>query len=249
MTRPRALDLFCGAGGAAMGLHRAGFEIVGIDIEPQPNYPFAFIQADALAPPFDLSQFDFIWASPPCQFASAAAAYMRARGKEYPDLIDETRELLASSGAVTAMENVPQAPLRRDLILDGTMFPPLRVIRRRVFETNFFMLQPSSRVRPNLVTKERWSTIAGGGRASGVPVEANAWHTADACRKAMGIDWMPRRELSQAIPPAYSEFIGRAALEHIGAPSPNNASNGQVAADPPSSWCDLANSSDYLAGK
>lgn len=207
----RALDLFCGAGGASTGLHRAGFEVVGIDIMPQPRYPFTFVRGDALMPPVGLDRFDLIWASPPCQAFSSAAGYMRGTGRVYPDLIAAVRALLADTDAATIMENVPQAPIRADAVLDGTMFPDLKVIRRRHFELNF---PAPFRLGWNAtgMIHRGWSTVCGGGRPSGVPVAGNAWHTADALRAAMGIDWMTRRELSQAIPPAYAEFLGRAAL-------------------------------------
>lgn len=216
MSRPLALDVFCGAGGVSMGLHRAGFDVIGIDIKPQPRYPFRFVRADALRPPFDLSTFAFVWASPPCQAYSQSTAWERQKGKTYPDLIDAVRAILAPLRCLTAIENVIGAPLRRDLILDGTMFPELKVIRRRVFELNFFLLAPSSRIRPNLVAKHGYSCVVGSGRCSGVPKEANAWHTNAAKKRAMGINWMSRDELSQAIPPAYSEFIGRAAIRYLG---------------------------------
>lgn len=208
--KPRALDLFCGAGGASMGLHRAGFEVIGCDLKKQPRYPFQFVQADALAPPFDLRDFDFIWASPPCQ--AYCAGTPAARRALYPRLISPVRALLASSGALTAIENSPLAPLRKDLILDGTMFPELRVIRARAFELNWwFGLAPSSRRRPNMIA-QGYSCVVGGGRCSGAPVASNAWHTVAAKKRAMGIDWMAGHELAQAIPPAYAELIGRAAL-------------------------------------
>ena len=216
MAKPKALDLFCGAGGASLGLSNAGFEVWGLDVAPQPAYIHngRFVQGDALAPPFRIDAFDLIWASPPCQRYSSASHYMRARGKEYLDLIGATRALLEGCRGLSVIENVPQAPLRRDLTLDGTMFPPLRVIRRRIFELNFFALEPSSRYRPNLC-QEGWSTVAGHGRQSSSPVEANAWNNVASWRGAMGIDWMTGRALAQAVPPAYSEFIGRAALAYM----------------------------------
>jgi DNA (cytosine-5)-methyltransferase 1 len=213
--RPLALDLFCGPGGAAMGLWRAGFDVIGVDNRPQPRYPFPFVQADALNPPFDLSQFDLIWASPPCQaYSSSWTPY------SHPDLIPPTRALLAGFGGATVIENVPGAPLRHPLVLDGTMFRDLHVIRRRHFECSFAVpLQLGFDAR-GLVARGGWSTVVGGGRCSGVPRSANAWHTEAAKRRAMGIDWMRREELAQAIPPAYSEFIDRAALNYIRAEAP-----------------------------
>lgn len=216
MTKPRALDLFCKGGGATKGLQRAGFDVTGIDIEPQPRYVGdRFIQADALQPPLDLRRFDFIWASPPCQAYSASSRNERARGKVYPDLIAATRDMLVTIyGGLFAIENVPFAPLRPDIVLDGTMFPELKVIRRRIFETNFFTLRPPSFIRPGLIAAG-YSCVVGGGRCSGAPVAANAWHTAKAMRAAMGIDWMRRQELNQAVPPPYAQFIGEAVMQYI----------------------------------
>ena len=128
----RLLDLFCGAGGAAMGYYRAGFEnIVGIDNKPQPNYPFEFIQVDALEYLVEHgSEYDIIHASPPCQAFSWAAARW---DKEYPDLISATRDLLLRTGKQYIIENVITAPIEKSLLLCGTMFG-LGVIRHRHFE-------------------------------------------------------------------------------------------------------------------
>lgn len=209
MSRPRALDLFCGQGGASMGLHRAGFDVVGIDNKPQPRYPFTFIQADALRPPVNLADFDFIWASPPCQAYSVASNQMRVAGVVYPDLVEVVRELLANHPR-TCIENVPQAPIRPDLRLHGWMFPELKVIRERWFELSWFMLQPPMN-KPRSLLRRGFVSVVGHGTQSWALKMGLRW-TADDARRAMGIDWMCRGGLSQAVPPAYSEFIGKAAL-------------------------------------
>lgn len=199
-----ALDLFCGAGGASMGLHRAGFDVVGIDINPQPRYPFKFIQADATRPPVELERFDFIWASPPCQ---GFTAYKRRHGhvKPRPNLIPETRGLLKASGKPYVIENVAGAPLESPSQLCGSMFG-LGVRRHRMFEASFELLVPpcyhgSQRgdfpQATNRKNRRRTAEIG----VWRIPLEEQ--------RKAMGIDWMTLEELSEAIPPAYSEFMAR----------------------------------------
>lgn len=201
--KPKLLDLFCGAGGAAMGYHRAGFEVVGVDVKPQPRYPFEFHQGDAMTWP--LEGFDAIHASPPCQRYSVATVFHPGRQAEHPDLVDPCRERLQSAGVPYAIENVMGAPLRNALMLCGTMFPGLKVYRHRLFETcppiyfppfhNPHLYRPTEVGRR--VAEHGWMTVAG--HFSG----------ADAAGKAMGIDWMNRAELAQAIPPAYTEFIGK----------------------------------------
>lgn len=217
--KPRALDLFCGAGGVSKGLADAGFDVWGVDIRPQPRYvhPGRFVQADALAPPFDPATFDFIWASPPCQ-AYSAANNIWGRD-DHPRLIEPVRQMLAASGAVTCIENVPGAPLIDPVTLCGLAFG-LNVKRHRLFECNFFLMAPpcgdhradyvivfgeSGRAR----AKQTGRTVGGGPilRRTHVPLSIT--------RAAMGIDWMSGAELCQAIPPAYAEFIGRAAMPHI----------------------------------
>lgn len=205
--KPRALDLFCCAGGASMGLHRAGFEVVGVDIAPQPHYPFEFHQADALTYPLD--GFDFIWASPPCQAYTKA---QRIQKREHPDLIIPIRERLDVSGMPYVIENVPGAPLKlsKSFLLCGSMFPALKVYRHRWFETNFRCphISHPAHVAPQVKmgrSIRQGDFIQVVGNFSGV----------DYAREAMGISWMTRDELREAIPPAYAEFIGRAAIAHL----------------------------------
>ncbi len=213
LKAPKALDLFCGAGGVSMGLHRAGFDVVGIDLHPQPQYPFTFIQADALAPPVRLSDFDLICASPPCQAHSKTRAI---HGRDHPDLIPQTRALLADCGVPYCIENVPGAKLD-GFYLCGTMFG-LKVIRHRHFEASFPILTPSCGKHGSTNSHRGYST-----GAEFVTVAGNNYRRVEGA-VAMGITWpMPRDRLSQAIPPAYSEFIGREFLrqQSLGAVGPS----------------------------
>ncbi len=199
--KPRILDLFCGAGGAAMGLHRAGFEVVGVDIEPQKNYPFEFHQADAMTYP--LEDFDAYWASPPCQFFSKATPE-KAR-KNHPDLIEPTRARLAATGSPWIIENVVGAPIRADIRLTGDMVGLPLIKRERWFETNWF---DSIAMTVRTPRKGLVITVAGHGTPSWSRKSWGRNIRIEEKRAAMGIDWMNRDELSQAIPPAYSEYIG-----------------------------------------
>ena len=204
----RALDLFCKAGGATKGLQRAGFHVTGVDIERQPRYcGDAFVQADALNPPFDLTSFDFIWASPPCQAHSPLKAVTK---KEYPDLIPQTRAMLQASGRPYTIENVVGARLRDPVRLCGGMFG-LRTYRHRDFENSFLVWRPEHPRHTALTsTKKRKRDFEAGMHIS-ITGDVGSW-CGPAC---MGIDWMTGDELSQAIPPAYSEYIGRAAIDYI----------------------------------
>ncbi len=206
----KALDLFCCGGGASMGLARAGFEVVGVDIEPRPSYPFTFVQADALT--FDLRGFDLIWASPPCQ---GFTAYKRRGGHVRPcaNLIPAVRDRLQSNGTPYIIENVAGAPLQAPVLLCGSMFG-LDVRRHRLFETSFPVLAP----RCNHGAQRGSFPQATNRQNRRRTVEVGAWRVPlEVQRAAMGIDWLGTAELSQAIPPAYSEFLARAFLRSAGA--------------------------------
>lgn len=202
----RLLDLYCGAGGAAMGYFRAGFtEIVGIDIKPQPRYPFTFIQADALRPPLELNRFDLIHASPPCQPFSKVRHLASDRHK---DLIATTRSMLRAVQVPYVIENVPGAPLENPIALNGFYVGLQYLNRERWFECSLslpFVLLPSSYRRPVKMGRPivEGDVIQVVGHFSNVPY----------ARKAMGIDWMGQKELAQAVPPAYTEWIGKRILE------------------------------------
>jgi len=202
--KPRLLDLFCGAGGAAMGYHRAGFEVVGVDIKPQPHYPFEFHQADALTYP--LEGFDAYHASPPCQRWSWSAKRWH---KEWEDCLTPIRDLLLLTAKPFSIENVPQSPLKNYIRLDGTMFG-LGVIRERWFELHRFeiLLTPARMSLKSPVRKGTHLTVAGHGGNS-KSYKLSDW------RVAMDIDWMTKYELTQAIPPAYTEYIGKYLMEHV----------------------------------
>lgn len=200
----KVLDLFCGAGGAAVGIKRAwpDAEITGVDIAPQPRYPFTFVEADATTYPLD--GYDFIWASPPCQRYSRATVQQRQAGVEYLDCIDALRSALSGLGVPYVIENVPLAPLLAPVMLCGQMFG-LRVLRHRLFEANFAIQQPPHKSHAGLQR---------GVGKDFVCAVINAWkkgeHKDDGVltwREAMDIDWMTKRELSQAVPPAYAEYV------------------------------------------
>ncbi len=208
MTRPRLLDLFCGAGGASVGYHRAGFDVLGVDVKPQPRYPFEFVQADAMT--FPLDGFDAIHASPPCQAHSSLRH--RTRG-DYPDLVGATRDRLEAWGGPWVMENVTGAPLRNALVLCGTEFglgSAGRVLRRhRLFESNVTLMGAGG---CHCAGRAVGGVYGTGG--AGMMTRGFKFHPVDA-RTAMGIDWMTRAELSQAIPPSYTQFIGEQLLAHL----------------------------------
>jgi DNA (cytosine-5)-methyltransferase 1 len=212
------IDFCCKAGGASMGYHRAGFRVVGVDRVPQPDYPFEFIQADLRD--FDVADLlasgaTAVVGSPPCwKFSDLAHRTKR----EYEDFIPELRELFVRSGLPYVIENVEGAPLRNPVTLCGTMFPGLRVTRHRDFEANFPLRAPGPCGRhPLHYTRDKrkahyglldeskdFVTVTGGGNCS-----------VAAASDAMGIDWMTKDGLNQAIPPAYTEYIGRRLMTHL----------------------------------
>lgn len=212
----RLLDLFCGAGGCSVGYHRAGFtDIVGVDIKPQKSYPFTFVQGDALEYAAKHGhEFDAVHASPPCQRYSAMTTASKNRS-EHPDLVEPTRQLLKSIGKPWVMENVPGAPFIDPIILCGTFFG-LRVIRHRLFESSAYLMAPGVRCRhpkPGSVGKAGRDCNKKPG--DWVSVAGNC--TLRVAAPAMGIDWMRNRnEIAQAIPPAYTEYIGKQILAHLG---------------------------------
>jgi DNA (cytosine-5)-methyltransferase 1 len=215
--KPWLLDLFCCAGGSGMGYSRAGFQVVGVDIEPQPNYPFPFIQGDALG--LDLkfmALFDAIHASPPCQSYSDLAK-RNANGHEWPRLVEPVREMLSKTGLPYVIENVEGAPLKDPVVLCGTMFRELRVIRHRLFETNFPVEAPRHGKHPLVHTFDRRKNHFGktDEKVDYVQVTGGGNCTLAAAREAMGISWMTKKEINEAIPPAYARFIGKQLAQYL----------------------------------
>lgn len=205
----RLLDLFCGAGGAAMGYHQAGFtHIVGVDNQPQPNYPFDFIQADALTHT-DFDAFDLVHASPPCQHFTRYRNAVKDITDRYQDLIEPTLQLLDSSGPPYVVENVPGAPIRADIVLCGSMFG-LDVRRHRVFQLSGFGMVLTPPCHHKTWTKRRYKSSSNRANLR-YTIEVGAWdEPVERQKQAMGVDWpVTVRELSEAIPPAYTRFIGQ----------------------------------------
>jgi DNA (cytosine-5)-methyltransferase 1 len=212
-AKPLILDLYCGAGGASRGYDLGGFNVAGVDIQHFKRYPYPFVQHNAL----DLLDiliesgmwklYDAIHASPPCQAFTAA---QRVRQNEHPDLIGPTRERLDAIGLPYVIENVVGAPLIDPVMLCGGMFPGLRVYRHRLFETNWPLAQPSHPPHTAKITK------------MGRPPQPDEFmhvvgHFAGVkqAREAMGIDWMTRNELKEAIPPAYTSWIAGKLLDYL----------------------------------
>ncbi|MDP9057706.1 MAG: DNA cytosine methyltransferase [Pseudomonadota bacterium] len=215
--KPLLLDLFCCAGGAGVGYSRAGFDVIGVDIVARPSNPLPFIQADVmkLDPKF-IALFDAIHASPPCQSYSDLAK-RNGNAHEWPRLIEPVREMLIASGKPWVIENVDGAPLINAVVLCGTMFPGLRVLRHRLFEANFEIIPPPHKKHPKVHTFDKrkshfgktdeWTDfvqVTGGGNCR-----------LAAARDAMGISWMSKGEINEAIPPAYTELVGKHLMKHL----------------------------------
>ncbi len=213
MGRPRLLDLFCGAGGAAMGYSRAGFEVVGVDIAPQPRYPFEFVQDDALdwlddfindgCPP----EFDAIHGSPPCQAFTTLRAMLK---KDEPDLITPLRPYLERTGLPYVLENVEGArSMMRDPVTICGSSLGMRVRRHRLFETNWTLL-----VSP-CAHGQQGQPIGVYGTGGGGQMTRGYKATRAEAPAAMDVHWMTHEELAQAIPPAYTELIGHQLIQHL----------------------------------
>lgn len=218
MTRPRLLDLFCGAGGCSVGYRRAGFDVTGVDRLPHADYPFPMIVGDAmsvLSAPAVLDGFDVIAASPPCpRYSTATPAHTR---DTHPDLIGPVRDALQAWGGLYVIENVPGAPLESPALLCGSSFG-LRVRRHRLFESNRLVLsRPCQHAGQQSVGVYGDHCDRPGGwlRPNGTSRGVKATSVADA-QDALGIDWMTSwDDLTDAIPPAYTRHIGEQLLAHL----------------------------------
>jgi DNA (cytosine-5)-methyltransferase 1 len=203
----KLLDLYCKAGGASKGYQLAGFEVVGVDIKKQKRYPYEFIQADCLELMKDtefLKSFDVIAASPPCQTHSITQHLRNAQGRstDKVDLIPQTRQALIASGKPYVIENVPGAPLIEPIQMCGSYFG-LKVRRHRRFESNLPLVGSPCK------HKEQGKPVGVyGSMRDEIPKGGHTAKTIEEAREAMGIDWMIWGELVEAIPPAYTHYIG-----------------------------------------
>lgn len=208
--RPKLLDLFCCQGGASKGYHRAGFEVVGVDISPQPNYPYTFLQADALeflTDPDIPDEFVAIHASPPCQFATVYGNNKGHVRDDHPNLIPATRELLEATGLPYVIENVEGArhELRDPVRICGTGLG-IRLRRHRYFETNWPVegvacdhKRFTDRIFPGSSNRPNGRTVMNVGEYR-VPLSTQ--------REVMEMPWADLYGISQAVPPAYTRYIG-----------------------------------------
>lgn len=204
MRKPKLFDFFCGGGGAAMGYHRAGYDVVGFDILPQPHYPFEFRQVDVLSldPQEIAREFDAGHASPPCSKHTMATRF-HGNAESHIDLIEPTRAFLQATNLPWIIENVVGAPIRADVCLCGTQFG-LRIAKHRIFELSF---AAGFELLPKCDHSDIYDPWHGPGR------------TAKKLREAMGIDWLPIQggasrkrgvtgDLFNAIPPPYTQYLG-----------------------------------------
>jgi DNA (cytosine-5)-methyltransferase 1 len=234
MTRPVLLDLFCCAGGAAMGYHRAGFDVIGVDIEPQPLYPFRFVQANALEAlaAWNLAAFDVIHASPPCQRFTQMSARWRgvsAVADGHPDLLTPVLAILRALGRPYVVENVQGAAkhMRTTVTLHGGMFG-LEVHRPRRFESNILILAPKAphAKDPIGVYGERPDgrrlRTRQNGDMKGKRSILRAARSVEEAQRAMGMPWADWHGCKEAIPPAYTEYIGLQLLDHLGHSRPDS---------------------------
>lgn len=206
MKRLKAADLFCGGGGAAMGIHRAGFEVTGWDIQERLNYPFERYVANALEA--DLAGFDFVWASPPCQNSSRMSGCRPGLAAQYEQLIPATRAKLQAWGGPYIIENVMGSPLINPIMLCGAMFG-LQTYRHRLFESNVTLIAPNHPQHKVPASKAgHWKP------GTYISIAGNCAPIEMACA-AMEIDWMTRRELAEAIPPIFAEHLARQIMAFI----------------------------------
>ena len=233
MGKPLALDLFCGGGGACLGMMQAGFEVVGVDIKAHKNYPGTFIKSDVFSLPIDLRDFDIIWASPPCQRFSPSTNFQTAHMTEeeiaerYPDPIPPTQALLAGH-PFSVIENVPNAAkrscLRPDVVLTGRSMDLPRIDRKRIFETSFYMLYPEPILAPRadwergymccITTSLSASSHFYPRKRAGLPGKVPVWEA----NEVMGIPEgfrLTGKEIGEAVPPPYAKFIATEALKQI----------------------------------
>lgn len=221
--KPRLLDLFCCAGGAGAGYAAAGFDVVGVDINPQLRYPFEFVQGDAVAYLLkNWQHFDAIHASPPCRAYSAMKNMPDARG-DHPELVEHVRELLDWIGRPYVVENVPGAPMASPTLLCGSMFGlgshGFQLRRHRLFDSNVPIAAPGpcDHRRPTIGVYGGHVRCRSTAYWRGTGADFPGYDKKALATEAMGADWMTMGELSEAIPPAYTEHIGAQVISHLGA--------------------------------
>lgn len=210
MRKFRLLDLYCCAGGASLGYEQAGFEVVGVDINPQPKYRGKFIQADAIEYlKANWQNFDAVHASPPCQKYSLSSMQFRRAGKQYVDLVKPTRDALIETGLPHILENVPGSPLINPIVLCGSMFG-IRTYRHRLFESNITLIAPRhpAHIAPNA--------------KMGRPIKGNEFIQyvghfpgVKIVQEMTGLTWLGQAELAQSIPPQYTRYLGAQLISYL----------------------------------